>query len=111
MAVIHKLQVGQKLYIPGTRGRGELTPTVFSVGRKFAAINNGVKIDMTARSMQDDHGREVFLSRADYIARTELRANWLQLAVAIGNTMGEPPLGCTVADIDQARAILNLRPE
>lgn len=124
MPVIHKLTEGQELFAPSYApscgaATVDLILVVTMVSRKWATVHvkGSVivgKIDTTAKIMEvrlnnGSTWREVFVSKKAYKDVIALRKGWREFARSVGLTMAIPPEGVTFADIDQARAILNLR--
>ena len=113
MPIIHKLTVGQKLFMPRAphSHMAEKTVTVESVGRKWAILaGNQGRVDITRQKMVLDtyHNTRLYLTKADWERDFSVGKAWNEMAKAIGVTYGRVPDGVTVDSINQARDLLKL---
>lgn len=103
------LQVGQKLWlVPTNRGGNAREVTVQAIGRKWAQMEHGLRVNMSTLAV--DGGQytspgQCYLSETDYNDLRALHAAWTTLRDQMGYT---PNLGVTINDIFTARKFLGL---
>jgi hypothetical protein len=107
-----KLEVGQKLWwVPSHRhNMSEREVTVEKVGRKWATLDCGYRIDVA--SLVADVGGysspgKCYPTREEWSAENALGTAWSEFASDIRNRYRRPE-GVTIEDIRQARELLKL---
>ena len=98
------LVIGQKLwFVPSQRCRAKEEVTVTKVGRKWATISNGLRIDLATWEADGDEYISpgvCYKSKDDYDARCRLRESWDRVRTCIARTY-RVPCGFTQDTVDQ----------
>lgn len=99
------LKQGQTLwFVPAYVKSEGYEVVVVSVGRKWAHLSNGKRIDNKTLSVDCSAGG-CYVSQGAYRERIELEAAWRAFLAEIRNQWS-PIGGVTIDDINQARALL-----
>ena len=111
----HKLEVGQKLWVVwSSKHRSPCSVEVEKVGRKWAEIPNGYRINLETLYI-DGRGYtspgRCYLSKKQYEQEKAVDEAWWDLCRMLRGWWGDAPDGVTVEAIAKARELLGLKNE